>query len=174
MPLDTLLEQIPDYAKDLKLNLSSALRVTELSEVQKWGAVVASLVALRCDKLSEELLPEASEKLSEGELRAAKIAGSLMGMNNVYYRFGHLSSNAKYLQLPAKLRMNAMQNLGVEKSDFELWSLVVSAINACGLCIDSHEKVLREHGFSEEQVLAAVRLGAVLNALAGVFDIERV
>ena len=67
-----------------------------------------------------------------------------MGMNNVYYRFTHLVGG-DYPKMPAKLRMNVMARPGVEKVDFELWSLAVSAINGCGMCMESHEKVVR-HG----------------------------
>jgi alkyl hydroperoxide reductase subunit D len=49
---------------------------------------------------------------------------------------------------------------------FELWCLAVSAINGCGVCVDAHEKVLREKGAGEEMILAAVRIAAVIHALA--------
>ena len=65
-----------------------------------------------------------------------------MAMNNIYYRFVHLVHAADYKTLPAKLRMTAMAKPGVDKVDFELWSLVVSAINGCGMCLEAHEKVL--------------------------------
>ena len=66
----------------------------------------------------------------------------------------------------AGLRMNVIRTHGVEPLDFELWCLAVSAINGCGACVDSHEKVLREKGFGEEKVLAAVRVASVLHAIA--------
>ena len=72
-----------------------------------------------------------------------------MAMNNVYYRFVHLASNKDYATMPARLRMNVIANPGVDKADFELWSLAVSAINGCGMCIDSHEKVLLQAGVSD-------------------------
>ena len=43
----------------------------------------------------------------------------------------------------AGLRMNVMANPGCDKSTSN-WSLAVSAINGCGMCMDSHEKTLRE------------------------------
>ena len=89
-----------------------------------------------------------------------------MAMNNVYYRFVHLVHADDYKTLPAKLRMNAMAKPGVDKVDFELWSLAVSAVNGCGMCLESHEKVLREHGLSAEQVQAAVRIAATVHAVA--------
>jgi alkyl hydroperoxide reductase subunit D len=64
--------------------------------------------------------------------------------------------------------MNALANPGVEKVDFELWSLIISAINGCGMCIDSHERVLREHGVKPDTIQASVRIAAVMKALATV------
>ena len=87
-------------------------------------------------------------------------------MNNVYYRFVHLASNAEYQTMPAKLRMNVIGNPGVPKVDFELWSLAVSAINGCGMCIDSHEKVLRDAGVDAQTIQTAVRFASVLQSLA--------
>jgi lipoyl-dependent peroxiredoxin subunit D len=97
-----------------------------------------------------------------------------MGMNNIYYRFLHLTSNEKYATLPARLRMNVMRTHGVDPIDFELWGIAVSAINGCGKCVDSHEKVVREKGAGEETVLAIVRVASVIHAIGAVLDAERV
>jgi alkyl hydroperoxide reductase subunit D len=61
----------------------------------------------------------------------------------------------------------------VEKVDFELWSLAVSAVNGCGMCIDSHEKILRDAGVTAEAIQAAVRIASVVHAVAAVLDGER-
>jgi alkyl hydroperoxide reductase subunit D len=89
-----------------------------------------------------------------------------MAMNNIYYRFTHLVENEEYLRLPARLRMNVMATPGTTKENFELWSLAVSAVNGCGKCIVAHEKVLRGAGVSAEQIQAAVRIAAVVHAVA--------
>jgi alkyl hydroperoxide reductase subunit D len=70
--------------------------------------------------------------------------------------------------MPAKLRMNVLGSPGIDKADFELFSLAVSAMNGCGLCIDSHEKVLRSHGVGAEIIQTAARLAAVVKAVATV------
>jgi alkyl hydroperoxide reductase subunit D len=72
--------------------------------------------------------------------------------------------------MPAKLRMNVIGKPGVEKVDFELWSLAVSAINGCGMCIDAHDKILREAGVTAEQIQAAVRIAALVHAVAATMD----
>jgi len=174
LTLNELLDTVPAYAKDLKLNLSSLLQQQELNEQQIWGTVAASAVASRNPQVIQTLLAEAASHLSPQALEAAKSAAAVMGMNNIYYRFQHLAKNPKYATLPARLRMNVLRNHGIDAVDFELWCTAVSAINGCGLCVDSHEQVLRDKGMSEESILAAVRLASVIHALATVFDTEAV
>ena len=174
MSIDALIDSLPSYAKDLKLNYSSLVRQnTELSQQQLWGTVLASAIATRSSTLTTALLAEAATKLSPQALEAAKSAASIMAMNNIWYRFHHLSSNEKYATLPARLRMNAIRTHGIEPLDFELWSIAVSAINGCGKCVDSHEKVVREKGASEEIIAAVVRVASVIHAIGTVLDSER-
>ena len=168
MSLEKLNESIPEYAKDLKLNLSSALRQIELTESQIWGSVACAVLTLENETLSETLLPEAEEKLGKEVLDAIRGITAVMGINNIYYRFTHLVSNKKYSQLPARLRMSALKNPALDSKDVELLSTVVSAINGCGICMDSHEKILVEQGVSEEAISAAVRIGAIIKGLSSV------
>jgi alkyl hydroperoxide reductase subunit D len=171
MSLDPIIDTLPEYAKDLKLNYSSLVRNnTELTPQQLWGTVVATAIATRSATLTAAAFAEAAKHLSPVALEAAKAAGAIMGMNNIYYRFHHLSSNEKYSTLPARLRMNVLRTHGADPVDFELWSLAVSAINGCGKCVDAHEKVVREKGITEEMIAAVVRVAAVIHALGPVLD----
>lgn len=172
MSIDALKSKIPDYAKDVKLNLSSLAADETLSAQQLWGCFLASALASRNAEVIRQIAEDALDKLSETAYAAAQAAAAIMAQNNVYYRFVHLASSGDYKTLPAKLRMNVMANPGVEKADFELWSLAVSAINGCGMCIDSHEAELRKHGISSEQVQTAVRVAATVHAVACVLDAE--
>src|SRR3974390_2690060 len=175
MSLDALMDTLPPYAKDLKLNFSSVIRQqTDLSEQQRWGTVVTCAMASRNQDLPATALEEAANYMTPQALEAAKGASAIMGMNNIYYRFLHLSSNEKYATMRAGLRMNVIRTHGVDQLDFELWCTAVSAINGCGSCVDSYEKVLREKGFGEEKILAAVRVASVLHGIAVVLDTESV
>jgi lipoyl-dependent peroxiredoxin subunit D len=171
MELETLLESLPDYARDLKLNLGTVLRQPELTQQQAWGTAAACAIASRNPRLREAVLAEAARQIGPQALFAAEAAASIMGMNNVFYRFSHLTTNPKYAEMPARLRMQVFRTHGSDPVDFELWCLAVSAINACAACVDSHEKVVREKGLSEETVLAAVRIAAVIYALAAVIEV---
>jgi len=173
MNLEALLDTIPGHAKDLKLNFSSVVtQQTELTPAQAWGTAVAAAYAAGNPQLLKAIFEQATQHLSEQSLEAAKGAAAIMGMNNIYYRFLHLTSNEKYRTIPARLRMNIMRTHGVDHLDFELWSTAVSAINGCGACVDSHEKVLREKGIGEEKILAAVRIASVVHGIARTLDAE--
>lgn len=175
MNFDELMGRVPAYAKDLKLNFSTAVRQqSELTTQQLWGTVLACAMAARNPEITHAALQEGAEKLSQAALEAASSAAAIMGMNNVFYRFSHLTKNERYATMSARLRMNAIRSHGIEQVDFELWCVAVSAINGCAACVDSHERVLREKGLSEEVVLAAVRVASVIHGLACVFDAERV
>lgn len=172
MSIDALREQIPDYAKDIRLNLGSLAGETVLSDQQKYGAFLASAYAGRNATVIKAITAEVEGKLTPEAVTAAKAAAAIMAMNNVYYRGLHLMSEKVYSTLPAKLRMNVLANPGVDKADFELWSIAVSAINGCGMCLDSHEKVVRKAGLSSEQIQAALRIASVVHAAAAVIDGE--
>jgi len=175
LDLDSLIDGLPDFAKDLKLNYSTLVRQNaELTPQQLWGTIVASAIGTRNDALTLATATSAAANMSAQALEAAKAAAALMGMNNVFYRFQHLSSNEKYSTMPARLRMNVMRTHGVDSLDFELWSLAVSAINGCGKCIDAHEKVVREKGASEETILAVVRVASVIHGVGVALDTQRV
>src|SRR5579863_3779636 len=168
MNIETLKDALPDYAKDLKLNLASLANETVLTEQQRAGTFIACALAARNSATTEAVMASFAPQLSPEALTAAKAAAAIMAMNNIYYRFTHLASAPDYKTAPARLRMNVIGKPGVDKVDFELWCLAVSAINGCGVCIDSHEHVLREKGVGEETVLAAVRIASVIHALAAV------
>jgi alkyl hydroperoxide reductase subunit D len=171
MSLDTLKNALPDYAKDIRLNLGSLATEPALTEEQRAGTFVVAALAARNPTVTAALLAEFGPRLSAESLTAAKAAAAIMAMNNVYYRFTHLVGG-DYPTMPAKLRMNVMARPGVDKATFELWSLAVSAVNGCGMCMESHEKAVRQHGLTAEQVQAAVRIAAVVHATAAVLDGE--
>src|SRR5262249_43575857 len=166
MSIEALKSALPEYAKDLKLNLSSVAAEPALTDQQRWGALVATAIASRNGTVIRAIEAEAAGKLPPEARAAAKTAAAIMAMNNVYYRFVHLVGQDDYRTMPARLRMNALAKPGVEKTDFELWSLAVAAVNGCGLCIESHEKVLREHGVTREAVPAAGGIAAGVQAPA--------
>lgn len=172
MSLLSLKSQIPDYAKDIKLNLSSLVADETLTPQQHWGTFLASALATGHAGLIAAAQADAAENLTPDAQNAAKAAAAIMAMNNVYYRFVHLAANKEYGKMPAKLRMNVIGNPQVEKADFELWSLAVSAINGCGMCIDAHEAELRKHGLGTTEIQAAVRIAATVQAVAAVLDGE--
>ena len=175
--LDAIRDAIPDYARDLKLNLGSVLTTSGapgLSEKQIWAVALASALASRNAELTRDIQALAATHLDAAYINGARAAAAIMGMNNVYYRFLHLVEDPEYAQLPARLRMNVIGNPGIDKVDFELLSLAVSAINGCGTCVASHERQLRKHEFTREAVQSAVRIAATVHAVARVLEAAKI
>lgn len=172
MSIQTLKDRLPEYAKDLKLNLSTLVADSTLTEAQKAGTFIATAIACRNPEVIRAITSEFAGRLDSAACTAARAAAAIMGMNNVYYRFLHLTGNEEYSRLPAKLRMNVIANPGTAREDFELWCLAVSAVNACGKCVDAHEKVLRSANVTAAQVQTAVRIAAVVHAVAVTLEAE--
>lgn len=174
MSIEQLRNTLPDYAKDIKLNLSSIFSedsTAHLNKKQIYTIALASAYACKNQAIIDALLIETKNDLTTNDIESAKGAAIIMAMNNIYYRFTHLVSDKSYSTMPAKLRMNIIGNPGIDKMDFELTCLAVSAINGCGMCMDAHEKVLIKAGISKEAIQSAVRIASVLNAFALSIDI---
>ena len=103
--LDQLRNALPDTARDIKLNLQSVLQPGTLSAEQTWGTAVATAMATRHPDLVEAVLADARAHAGEAAIQDAQAAATLMGMNNVYYRFRHMIGKETYSQKPARLRM---------------------------------------------------------------------
>ena len=166
--LEELKSQIPDYAKDVRMNLNSLLSQENqaLAPKQIFGSALTSAYTTKEKALIKILENEAKNFLSESEINAAKTASILMAMNNIYYRFTHISEDKEYSQMPAGLRMRGIADHGIEKVDFEIFSLAASVINGCGMCIDAHANQLIKHGMSKSQVQMIAKIAAVVNSAA--------
>jgi alkyl hydroperoxide reductase subunit D len=172
MSIESLKERLPSYAKDIKLNLSNIANSTALNAQQVWGALLASALAARNGDVIAAVAAEASRHLSPEAQNAAKAAAAIMAMNNVYYRSVHLLGDAELTKMPARLRMTVIANPGVDKLDFELWSLAVSAVNGCGMCLEAHRREVMDKGATREAVQDTVRIAAVIHAVSAVLDGE--
>jgi alkyl hydroperoxide reductase subunit D len=167
-----LIANLPEAAKDLKLNLQSVLADGSLSPEQRLAIALSCAYASRNLALRDALREDAGKTLDEAWIDDAMAAAALMSMNNVYYRFRHMIGKPSYGSMPAKLRMNRLANPRTSKLDFELMCLAVSAINGCEMCVRSHERSLIEMGASEIQVHDAVRIAAAVYAAAVSLELE--
>lgn len=172
--LEELKAVIPSYARDLKINLQSLISHENqaLQPKQIFGAALTSAYATKEKTLIKILENEVQNILSEAEVVAAKTSASLMAMNNIYYRFLHISADKEYSQMPAGLRMQSIANHGIDKIDFEIFSLAASVINGCGMCIDAHANQLLKHGITKSQVQMVAKIAAIVNSAAQVLLIE--
>jgi alkyl hydroperoxide reductase subunit D len=170
MSLDTLKDLVKDYGKDIRINLDSVLTpegAPGLTETQIYGTFLASAYATQSEKLKELAEAIVQGKIGVEEIEGVKSAATIMGMNNIYYRYLHLLEGEEALKkLPAKLRMTVIGRPGIEKVNFELYSLAVSAITGCGMCINAHVHEVRKGGVEDLGIQSAIRIASVVHATA--------
>lgn len=155
------------YLRDLKLNVNTLLGAKNLTK--KETALIALAIAAN---EKHAALITAFEQMAEKEGASADEISethgcvSIMNVNNVFYRFRHFMKGHEYYEkTPAGLRMSIMMTPAMGKQLFELISLVVSAVNGCEQCVNSHEHSVKELGADEPRIYDAVRLGAVIKGL---------
>lgn len=174
MNIEQLRKLLPDYAKDIRINMASILTTDgspDLTQKQILAIALSSAYATRNAKLISALHNEANSHLNEEEIGAAKSAATIMGMNNVYYRFTHAMQDKSYATMPAKLRMTVIANSGTDNNSFELNCLAVSAINGCEKCMNAHAMQLEQKGINKLAIQSAVRIASVVNAAALAIEI---
>jgi len=169
--IERLKTRLPDHARDLRINLGVITGATALSPQQAWGTALAAALSSRSPEVIAAIEEAATAQLSPEALAAARGAASIMGMNNIYYRFLHMmGDDSEYAQMPARLRMQIIAKPGVDALDFELWCLASSAITGCEKCVRAHEHSVREKRGTAEQVHETVRIASVIHAVAVTLD----
>jgi alkyl hydroperoxide reductase subunit D len=163
--LESIRARLPEAAKDIRLNLSAVLQPGGvLSPAQRWGTAIAVAHAVKDSELASALTSASRTEVGDEVADDARAMAALMAMNNVYYRFRHLIAKPSYAQMSPRLRMTRLARPATNKLDCELFALAVSAVNACGTCVQAHEKAVLDGGLTEEHVHDAVRIAATVAA----------
>src|ERR687891_550053 len=169
--LNTIKERIPDYAKDIRLNLDGVLARSSLDQADALGAALASAYAAKSKTIVDAI--RGSGQLSEVDTNAALSAAALMGMNNVWYPYVEMANDEDLRTQRAELRMNAYATHGgVDKKRFELFTLAASIVGKCHFCVASHYKMLKENGLTAQQLRDVGRIAAVVTAAANAIAVE--
>lgn len=167
--LNSIKEWIPDYAKDIRLNLDGTIARSSLQGNDAVGVALAAAFAAKSRKMIDII--QAAQVLSPEEVNAALTASALMGMNNVWYPFVEMTDDPELKNQPAQLRMNAYATSGgVDKRRFEMYALSASIIGKCHFCIKSHYDLLKQEGMTTQQLRDVGRIAAVVNAASQVIE----
>ena len=166
--VEQLKESIPDYAKDIKLNLDAVINRSTIDPDDATYIAIAAAFATGNAKLLSFIVASAT---NEVEKNAALSAGSIMAQNNVWYPFIEMADDANLKGLPAQLRMNVISSHGgTTKAKFEAYSLSSSIIGKCHFCVKAHYETLKQEGYSVEQLRDIGRISATINALSKILS----
>jgi alkyl hydroperoxide reductase subunit D len=166
--VDQLKESLPDYAKDIKLNLDSVINRSTIDSEQATYISIAAAFATGNPKLLAFIVASATDEV---EKNAALTAGAIMAQNNVWYPFIEMADDVNLKGLPPQLRMNAISSHGgTTKGKFEAYSLASSIIGKCHFCVKAHYETLKEEGYTVEQLRDIGRISATINALSKILS----
>jgi lipoyl-dependent peroxiredoxin subunit D len=163
--LNDIKERMPEYAKDIRLNLDGVIARSSLAQEDALGVALAAAFAAK----SKPLIDAFTAQVPPAEGHAALTAAALMGMNNAWYPFVEMADDAELKTMRAELRMNAYASSGgVEKKKFEAYALAASIVGKCHFCVKSHFDLLKKEGLTTQQLRDIGRIAAVVNAAAQV------
>jgi alkyl hydroperoxide reductase subunit D len=169
--LNDLKDRIPEYARDIRLNLDGVLSRSSLTPADALGAALAAAYAAKSKTIMDAI--RGSGQLTEADVNGALSAAGLMGMNNVWYPYVEMAADEDLRTQRAELRMNAYATHGgIDKNRFELFSLAASIVGKCHFCVRSHYKLLKEGGFTAQQLRDVGRIAAVITAAAHALNAE--
>ncbi|MGZ9005729.1 MAG: carboxymuconolactone decarboxylase family protein [Burkholderiales bacterium] len=169
--LNDLKDRIPEYARDIRLNLDGVLSRSSLEPADALGAALAAAYAAESKTIMDAI--RGSGQLTETDVNGALSAAGLMGMNNVWYPYVEMAADEDLRTQRVELRMNAYATHGgIDKNRFELFSLAASIVGKCHFCVRSHYKVLKEGGFTAQQLRDVGRIAAVITAAAHALNAE--
>lgn len=164
--VDQIKDSIPDYAKDIRLNLDAVINRNTLDQVTTNGVALAAAVASGNSKLVELI----QATLLEEDRNAALSAAAVMAMTNVWYPYVEMTGDVALKGLPPQLRMNViMTHGGTTKKNFEAYSLAASIVGKCHFCVKAHYDTLKKEGLTVEQLRDIGRIAATIAAVAKVY-----
>ena len=143
--LAAIKDRIPDYAKDVRLNLDGVIARSSLAPEDALGVALAAAFAAR----SEPLVAALRAAAPDAEANAALTAAALMGMNNAWYPYVEMAEDEELKTQRAELRMSAYATSGgVAKKKFEAYALAASIVGKCHFCVSSHYALLKREGLT--------------------------
>jgi lipoyl-dependent peroxiredoxin subunit D len=167
--LNSIKDRMPEYAKDIRLNLDGVIARSSLAPEDAIAVALAAAFAAK----SKPLIDAFKAAVPPAEGHAALTAAALMGMNNAWYPFVEMADDAELKTVRAELRMNAYASSGgVDKKKFEAYALAASIVGKCHFCVKSHYELLKKEGLTTQQLRDIGRIAAVVNAAAQVLAAE--
>ena len=173
MTLDDLKNSIPDFAKDVKINLSSLVMNSEYDDELVYGCAYASSLALGNNDIASVFEKECSIRFGREFIESIKATVTVMSLNNVWYKYRDSMPTTEMKMAPQKMRVNIMANYaGIDKILFESLSLCVSAINGCTFCVKAHSDLLLENDKTKDYILNIGRIASVISSLSKAFSLK--
>lgn len=176
MSIENILRRIPNYASDLRKNLEIVFSsgFGGLSENALYLIALSACYTLKHEQLINNFRNEAKLYLDEQYFDIAKYIAAIMSQNNTFYFFSSQSNHNEIKIAKIDLAIEGMDNINIDRAEFELALIGVSILNRCSNCANYYAHKVMKRGFSEQAVLAVAKIVSVLKATSQVLEMEHI
>ena len=174
MSISALVAILPNYAHDLKVNLTNTFKSSPdgLTNEQLFGAALTASLLIGNEKIYNLVRKDAKMHLENEYISATKDAAMLMALYNTYHFFSHNQSDEEIINSDPNFESSSLTEHGLDHVDFEIFLLIASIINKCEYCVDYHTTRLQKKGISNIALIELAKVASVLKASADVLQME--
>lgn len=160
-----LMGRVPAFLQDFYMNLKKfVMGEGKLTERERLVIAIAVAANAGSDSWIKFLRDRAGDMVTDEQFAEIGSLVSTNSMYNTFFKFRDLSGSEIFDGMSVGLRAHVFSGTSFDEKMVELINTAISDINACKPCTAGHVKKARNLGISDEQLLEAIQVAAVIQA----------
>ncbi|MBD3674946.1 MAG: carboxymuconolactone decarboxylase family protein [Planctomycetaceae bacterium] len=160
-----LMGRVPALLQDFYMNFKKfVLGDGKLSQRERFVIAIAVAANACSDVWVQFLRDKAGDSISDEQFAEIAALVSTNSMYNTFFKFRDLSGTDLFDGMSVGLRAHVFSGTSFDDKMVELINTVISDINACKPCTAGHVKKARDLDISDDQILEAIQVAAVIQA----------
>ena len=160
-----LMGRVPAFLQDFYMNFKKfVMGEGKLNERERWVIAIAVAANAGSDSWIQFLRDKAGEMVTDEQFAEIASLVSTNSMYNTFFKFRDLSGSEIFDGMSVGLRAHVFSGTSFDEKMVELINTAISDINACKPCTAGHVKKARNLGISDERLLEAIQVAAVIQA----------
>jgi alkyl hydroperoxide reductase subunit D len=156
---------VPAFLQDCYMNFKKFVHGDgKLTQRQRWVIALAAAANANSEIWIEFLRAQAGDEISDEQFAELAAIVSACTMYNTFFKFRDLSGSDIFEGMSVGLRAQTFSGTSFDEPLVELINTAISDLNNCRPCTGGHVKKARELELSDEQILEAIQVAAVIQA----------
>ncbi|MBI1954624.1 MAG: carboxymuconolactone decarboxylase family protein [Proteobacteria bacterium] len=181
MSMDSLVKKLPDYALEVKKNLSEIFLnkldsgIAPLSKQQIFSVALSVGYSLRHEQLLNHIRGEAKIHIEDTLAQASKVAAIIATLRGTYIDFAHYVDDKEIKNLADNDQYYGIKSMLIttENNNFKMCCLAISILNRHEYCSNLYINSLLKDGVTREEIIFIAKIVTTLRATRDALEIER-